>query len=641
MPRPSSRPCATASAQRPRRARAGRLPARADAVALPGRHACPRARRATSPRTSRPARRSPSPRDAARATASSCTPRCTSAPTGGDGLGFNTAVARRPVGRARGAARARPTSRSPPATTRTSTSARARPTTPYPVYAPDGPRRAARPADLLGRVVPRGRARSTRSAARRWSSTRPPSAPSPTIPTSTPSRCGSRSSSATASPTDCSWSCPTAYGDRGRASPSTARRSSPTRTAACSSQAPRDEPRVLVADLDLAQRADWLDLFPFLRTRRPDTYGTLADPVDAEHPRRRHGADVRVRGVSWRMPAETARTSGCGWRSRRPGYTLGETAEDAEVARRTWAAVAQRRRRVRAGDAWSSTRATRAVARRAPVGRTSRCSRSPLDDAWMRDIGPTFVRRRRTAASARSTGSSTAGARRSGRRWEHDAQLGAAVAERAGAELVRSPLVNEGGGIHVDGAGHRAGHRDRAARPGPQPGRSRRRHRGRARAHASARRTAIWLPRGLTRDYDALRHPRPRRHRARRSRRPGACCCTSSATRASRPRGLRAAARAARAAARRARASRSRSSTCRPRARCATTRASSTSRTSTTSSSTAASSRARSTTRRGRAAPPRSSPTPTPAADVVTVDARPLFERGGGIHCITQQQPSL
>jgi agmatine deiminase len=28
-----------------------------------------------------------------------------------------------------------------------------------------------------------------------------------------------------------------------------------------------------------------------------------------------------------------------------------------------------------------------------------------------------------------------------------------------------------------------------------------------------------------------------------------------------------------------------------------------------------------------------------PGRDVVTVDARPLFARGGGIHCITQHQP--
>jgi N-carbamoylputrescine amidase len=40
-------------------------------------------------------------------------------------------------------------------------------------------------------------------------------------------------------------------------------------------QAPRDEPAVLVADLDLDQRRDWLELFPFLATRRPDAYTRL------------------------------------------------------------------------------------------------------------------------------------------------------------------------------------------------------------------------------------------------------------------------------------------------------------------------------------------------------------------------------
>ncbi|AZI59586.1 hydrolase [Nakamurella antarctica] len=44
-------------------------------------------------------------------------------------------------------------------------------------------------------------------------------------------------------------------------------------------QAPRDTEAVLLADLDLDMRRDWLDLFPFLRTRRPETYGALSVPV--------------------------------------------------------------------------------------------------------------------------------------------------------------------------------------------------------------------------------------------------------------------------------------------------------------------------------------------------------------------------
>jgi len=49
-------------------------------------------------------------------------------------------------------------------------------------------------------------------------------------------------------------------------------------------QAPRDEEAVLVADLDLDQRRDWLELFPFLLTRRPESYGALTAPVDARRP---------------------------------------------------------------------------------------------------------------------------------------------------------------------------------------------------------------------------------------------------------------------------------------------------------------------------------------------------------------------
>jgi N-carbamoylputrescine amidase len=50
-------------------------------------------------------------------------------------------------------------------------------------------------------------------------------------------------------------------------------------------QAPRDEPAVLIADLDLDQRRDWLELFPFLSTRRPDVYASLAAPAEAPEAR--------------------------------------------------------------------------------------------------------------------------------------------------------------------------------------------------------------------------------------------------------------------------------------------------------------------------------------------------------------------
>ncbi|WP_431238133.1 nitrilase-related carbon-nitrogen hydrolase [Mycolicibacterium aichiense] len=49
-------------------------------------------------------------------------------------------------------------------------------------------------------------------------------------------------------------------------------------------QAPRDEEAVLIADLDLDQRRDWLELFPFLLTRRPDTYAALTRAVVADEP---------------------------------------------------------------------------------------------------------------------------------------------------------------------------------------------------------------------------------------------------------------------------------------------------------------------------------------------------------------------
>lgn len=64
-------------------------------------------------------------------------------------------------------------------------------------------------------------------------------------------------------------------------------------------QAARDGDEVLVADLDLDQRRDWLDLFPFLATRRPDTYDMLVEPVVNARIESGEGENGGIAGVSY------------------------------------------------------------------------------------------------------------------------------------------------------------------------------------------------------------------------------------------------------------------------------------------------------------------------------------------------------
>lgn len=64
-------------------------------------------------------------------------------------------------------------------------------------------------------------------------------------------------------------------------------------------RAGRDTDEVLVADLDLDQRRDWLDLFPFLATRRPDTYDKLVTPVQNQ---RLDSGDGELGGIAGVLP---------------------------------------------------------------------------------------------------------------------------------------------------------------------------------------------------------------------------------------------------------------------------------------------------------------------------------------------------
>ena len=64
-------------------------------------------------------------------------------------------------------------------------------------------------------------------------------------------------------------------------------------------RAEREGDEVLVADLDLDQRRDWLDLFPFFATRRPDTYSQLTK--DVVNPRGPSG-DGELGGIAGLKP---------------------------------------------------------------------------------------------------------------------------------------------------------------------------------------------------------------------------------------------------------------------------------------------------------------------------------------------------
>ncbi len=64
-------------------------------------------------------------------------------------------------------------------------------------------------------------------------------------------------------------------------------------------RAERAGDEVLVADLDLDQRRDWLDLFPFLATRRPDTYEMLTEDVVNRRTESGDGEYGGIAGVSY------------------------------------------------------------------------------------------------------------------------------------------------------------------------------------------------------------------------------------------------------------------------------------------------------------------------------------------------------
>lgn len=180
------------------------------------------------------------------------------------------------------------------------------------------------------------------------------------------------------------------------------------------------------------------------------------------------------------------------------GYTLGDTEAEADEARMTWAAVANAASEfqpvtvvVNPGDD--------AVAKRFLSGSITTLS-APLNDAWMRDIGPSFVIGDDGRLGAVDFVFNGWGGQ-DWAEWDKDQHIGRFVAEAAGAELVSSELVNEGGGIQVDGTGRVVLTETVQLDPGRNPGLTK--HQVEAELERTIGATsALWLPRGLTRDHE-------------------------------------------------------------------------------------------------------------------------------------------
>ena len=204
--------------------------------------------------------------------------------------------------------------------------------------------------------------------------------------------------------------------------------------------------------------------------------------------------------MNWRMPAETAPHDRTWMAFPRTGITLGATPAEAEECYAAWSAVAHAVSQFE--PVTMIVDPTERERAHGMLGGGIDIVEAPLDEFWMRDFGPTFVvdDERPGVLGAVDWIFNGWGAP-DWAEWRLSAEIARFTSDLVGSELVSSVLVNEGGGIHVDGEGTVLATQTVQLDPRRNP------FADRARVEAEFARTlgthkTIWLPRGLTRDYD-------------------------------------------------------------------------------------------------------------------------------------------
>ncbi|MFW0790016.1 agmatine deiminase family protein [Gordonia sp. CPCC 205333] len=200
----------------------------------------------------------------------------------------------------------------------------------------------------------------------------------------------------------------------------------------------------------------------------------------------------------WRMPAEHEPHSRTWMAFPAPGYSLGDSEAEHHEARTAWSAVANAV--VEYEPVTMVVDPTQSTYAREYLSAAVDIVEAPLNDAWMRDIGPTFVIDGTGMIGGVDWVFNGWGAQ-DWAAWDRDQHIARIVIEQTGVTYVGSDLVNEGGGIQVDGAGTVLVTETVQLDHGRNP--------SLVAADVEAELTrvlgvdnVIWLPRGLTRDSE-------------------------------------------------------------------------------------------------------------------------------------------
>ena len=198
-----------------------------------------------------------------------------------------------------------------------------------------------------------------------------------------------------------------------------------------------------------------------------------------------------------RMPAEWEKHSRTWVAFPHTGYTLGETKEEVEAAHQTWSNVANQA---------SDFEPVSVVVHPQDINTAKQYLSSAIelveieiDDAWIRDSGPTFAVDGNELVAIDWVFNGW-GAQQWAK-FDQDALLASRIAKTIGVKAISSELTNEGGGIHVNGSDTVL--LTETVQLGKERNPDWTREQVEKEIHEKLGTSkAVWLKRGLTRDYE-------------------------------------------------------------------------------------------------------------------------------------------